>query len=166
MTLAMKTKTKPVCAFCRATEDLETCRFPDVVFVRMTYADLEPGDRVKRVQDMHNDKAFRSPAIVLAIEPASSNMVGYVRVTLDIRLSERSHIVQSRSPVMVMRPGTCGVLCCPLHRCERGETAIYCANHWSLPSELLIDDLEDKKSRRPDVQTAASAARVSTDAMR
>lgn len=113
----------PSCAFCPTTGDLAACTWPVRKFVQILGEQLVAGDIIRGSEDR--------TAEILSISrhaPTRSLLIRYRLTTSRTKAWHFSSFFDS--PMWAMRDATCEALGCELHRAERGEVTIACADHW------------------------------------
>ncbi len=119
------------CFFCGSRYDLMPCRRVAARFEVAYYSDVMVGSRLRR----YSDAAGKKPvATVTAVRRMDSERLGinFTWKTLSGAVKGRAICAMVYSRVRIERPGPCERMCCPAHRCERGENHAYCADHWGL----------------------------------
>ena len=142
-TAAMKIigKDRLTCAFCDAAADLETCNWLAEMPVLIRAADLtldhvivtkggrklkplmvQTVDRIVNLQPWQWASGYRSYVDELRCSVVYALNYGQGRYFLLHKGINET--------VSVMGIGECGMVCCSLHRAERGAKSICCRSHW------------------------------------
>lgn len=121
----------PHCQFCPEPPADQRCSWPTEAFRTVKYADLKPGDIVRRaIERLKN----RPPATVAHIAPwfldSKDSIPAGLQILLRIRQREKKIQVRGCSPVQALRPQPCGAAVCEFHLRQVADNAVYCADHW------------------------------------
>lgn len=118
------------CAFCNS-HGFMLCQWPVEKFVRVTYNDLEVGDRVRRAHGGATDVRPPAKVVDIRVDGAGDGPIWALFITLQIGSRKKVIHVGPSSPVRVAHPDLCGNACCSEHRREVGEEKAYCREHWN-----------------------------------
>jgi hypothetical protein len=116
--------TLPACHYCGSRDGLTRCAWPDIVPVKASIADAQPGDvwisEQKRLRgeivEIAHAKENPDLRIVWVKLPGHKFPYPYNRYLTEAYTSEG--------------PGQCGQLACPEHSREVGPDRNYCRDHW------------------------------------